>query len=264
MGNDLIAKTIVNGMELYFRSFAISNSIVHQDGDIEWIIPKATQSGPAIIYRATLKEENVEEIIEKIIVGINDGTVPAWWVINPQSTPNNLKEILISKGFISMGEDEPGMALFTQNTHVTPEMPQGVEVDKVNSVEKFQLWVDTVNTALHGWDLLTPEKYYNWVSSNNMAFYLAYLEGTPVATSATIQNGKSGSVEFVSTLEEYRNRGIGTAISLAAINGLKNTGADIITLRACHDAINLYKKLGFHPYYFQTIMKYEGGMYNTI
>lgn len=72
------------------------------------------------------------------------------------------------------------------------------------------------------------------------------------------KNGSAGSVEFVSTLPEYRNKGIGTAISATAIQGLQNTGVEIITLRACHDAINLYKSLGFETYYYQTIMSYEG------
>lgn len=258
MENEWIVNSILNGMEMYFRSFAVSKNIIHKCGDIEWIIPKPSHSGPAITFKVSLKKENVEQVFEELIPEINNGTVPSFWVIHPQSIPVNLQEIMLSKGFILLGDDEPGMALFTKDIGSFPEVSEGVEIKKVNSIQEFQMWVDTVNTALHGWDLLNTREHFNWVISDHMAFYLAFSEGKPVATSATIQNGSAGSVEFVSTLAEYRNKGIGTAISAAAIQGLQNTGVDIITLRACQGAINLYKRIGFKTYYYQTIMSYEG------
>ncbi|MFD2876640.1 GNAT family N-acetyltransferase [Paenibacillus rhizoplanae] len=45
-------------------------------------------------------------------------------------------------------------------------------------------------------------------------FYLAYLDGVPIATSAAIQTGNQASIEFVSTLQQYRNQGAASALCL--------------------------------------------------
>lgn len=187
MEHESIVNSILTGMEMYFRSFAVSKNIIHKYGDIEWIIPKPSHSGPAITFKVSLMKENVEQAFEKIIPEINNGTVPSCWVIHPQSTPVNLQEIMLSKGFVLLGEDEPGMALFTKDISSFPEILQGVEIKKVNLIQDFQMWIDTVNTALHGWDLLNIKEHFNWVISDHMAFYLALSKGKPVATSATIQ-----------------------------------------------------------------------------
>jgi len=255
--NKFIVSSIVEGMENYFRSFSLNHDIICHKGNVEWIIPKTSCSGPAIIYKASLHNENIEDIINKIIEGIEEGVVPAWWVINPESTPNNLKEILLAKGFVCLGDDEPGMALSLDNVLNYPDCPSNIKVSKVQSLEEFKDWVHVVNKALHGWDLLTTNKYYSWITTNNLDLYLAHYEGVPVATSATIHNGTNGSIEFVSTLSEYRKRGIGTAVSVAAICGLREKGLSLVTLRSCSEAIHMYRKLGFKPYYNQIIMKYE-------
>lgn len=255
--NRFIIRSIVEGMEIYFRSFSLNCDINCHEGDVEWIIPKPSCSGPSIIYRASLHKENIEVSIETIIKGIEEGIIPEWWVINPESTPDNLKETLLTKGFVCLGDDEPGMALCLDDTPKFPECPQYIKVSRVQSSEEFKDWVHTVNKALHGWELLSTEKYYSWLDADNIVFYLAYFEGKPVATSATIQNGNKGSIEFVSTLSEYRKRGIGTAVSVTALCGLRDKGVGLVTLRSCNEAISMYEKLGFQTYYNQIIMKYE-------
>lgn len=255
--SQFIIKSIVEGMEICFRYFSQNHEIICHKGDVEWIIPKTSCSGPSIIYKASLQKQNVEDTIDKIIIGIEEGSIPAWWVINPESTPDNLKETLLMKGFVCLGDDEPGMALCFDNELKYLECPNNIQVSKVQWLEEFTVWVNTVNKALHGWDLLSTDKYSSWLGESNLVFYLAYFEGKPVATSATIKSRNIGSIEFVSTLPEYRNRGIGTAVSVAAICGLRNEGVNLVTLRSCNEAINMYKKLGFQSYYNQTIMKYE-------
>ncbi len=249
-----IVSSIVEGMEIYFRSFSLNHEIICHKGDVEWIIPKTSCSGPAIIYKASLHNEDIEDTLDKIIKGIEEGVVPAWWVINPESTPDSLKEILLAKGFVCLGDDEPGMALSLDNVLNNPD--SNIKVIKVQLLEEFKDWVHIVNKALHGWDLLNTDKYYSWLTANSLDFYLAYFEGVPVATSATIQNGSNGSIEFVSTLSEYRKRGIGTAVSVAAICGLREKGVRLVTLRSCSEAIHMYRKLGFKTYYNQIIMEY--------
>ena len=63
-----------------------------------------------------------------------------------------------------------------------------------------------VNTALHGWDMIDADHYFTWVESSNTNVYLAEINGIAVSTCAIIQNNNAASLEFVSTLKEYRRR----------------------------------------------------------
>lgn len=110
---------------------------------------------------------------------------------------------------------------------------------------------------MHGWNMIDAEHYFTWVRSKNIKVYLAELEGAAVAACATIQNGNTGSLEFVSTLELYRRRKAVALLSSCAIAELINNGAETITLSACGDAVHLYKQLGFKGYFHNAILKYQ-------
>ena len=96
-----------------------------------------------------------------------------------------------------------------------------------------------------------------WVKSEHIKIYLAEIDGVAVSTCATIQNGNTGSLEFVSTLEQYRRKKAAAFLSSCAIDDLLNNGAETVTLGACGDAVHLYKGLGFKKYFNNTILKYE-------
>ena len=90
-----------------------------------------------------------------------------------------------------------------------------------------------------------------------MRFYLAEIDGKAVSTAATIQTGDTASLEFVSTLEEYRRRKAAIILSSKALANLFANGAACVTLSGSSEAVPLYEKLGFHPCFCNTIMLYE-------
>lgn len=241
---------IVDGMRLYFYTLARADNMIYHEGNIEYIIPKPPGVGPALIFHASLSEENVYYQVEKVITGIKAGVIPSLWTVTMASKPDNLKDVLISKGFVQSKTDElePGMALFIQDAPVWPDIPNDIIIKRVKTITEFQLWVDVVNEALHGWKMLDAKQYYHLVTLENLGFYLAYMHGQPVATSSTIQNGNISSIEFVSTLAAFRNKGIGTAVSVAALRDLRDKGVHTVTLRAAINAISLYRRLGFNSY----------------
>lgn len=85
-----------------------------------------------------------------MIPDIKKGIVPSLWFITPESTPENLKEILKSKGFneIEINEPEPGMAISLQEKHVWTDSSKDVVVNRVKTIKKLQEWMDIVNEIL--------------------------------------------------------------------------------------------------------------------
>jgi ribosomal protein S18 acetylase RimI-like enzyme len=252
MDNHDYVESIIRGMERYFRLFALADNIRHNAGDIEWVVPLPGTPGPSIVFRVSLDEQTARERINERICGLREGTIPSFWVITPNSTPKDIVDILVSKGFTDESDREHpelGMAL---DIRMIPELSisnRNIAVTKVASLAEFQTWMNIVNEALHGWNMLALEHYASWLSQNEFSFYLASFNGTPVATASTLQDGIHASVEFVSTLKEYRNRGVATFLCLRILNELMQNNVKIVTLRASHEAIPLYRKLGFKPYF---------------
>ena len=132
-----------------------------------------------------------------------------------------------------------------------------IECRRVRSKEDFQAWVDTVNAALHGWEMIDGEHYYIWVRDGHLQIYLGLIEGVPVSTAATIQTGTEASLEFVSTLPEYRRQGAAASLCSAALEALFANGAAAVTLNACGGSAALYEKLGFHRCFHNIVMQYD-------
>jgi ribosomal protein S18 acetylase RimI-like enzyme len=254
-------KEIVMGMELYFRAFSMADNMRYSTGDIEWIAPLPHATGPSLVFKIDLDEKTALHRLDELVPEIWAGQLPALWLISPTSTPRNLLDLLLSKGFQNLTnlqhpEPEPGMALDLSRICPSIQENSDVNVKKVNTLTEFAIWVDVVNEALHGWPMLTSEHYSPWIACREMSLFLAYLNKTPVATVATIQNQDTASIEFVSTLKVYRNLGVATTICLKAMRELIEKGVKTVTLRSSYEAIRLYKKLGFLPYYEQILLSY--------
>lgn len=255
------AKIIISNYYSYYRAFALSGVVDFRGGLVNLIIPKPNENGPSLAFNIKLNEENAGREIQSLIKGIREKTVPQNWFVTPDSTPRNIISVLEENGFSGFSENasesEPAMLLYKKDFLPYRSENGSVVCRKVCSKEDFKAWVDVVNTALHGWDMIDPENYFIWVGEKRFNFYLGEINGVPVSTAATIQNGDTGSLEFVSTLSEFRHRGAAATVSTRAIEELFNNGVETVTLSGGEEAVPLYKKLGFHSVFDNIIMRYS-------
>lgn len=258
--NNLI-ETIVKGSEIYFRAFALASNMYLHEGDIEWIIPNQGEKGPAIVYKVQLSD-TAEEVISALVPDLQAGKVPDYWVLTPLSGPDVLADILVRKGFKDITDnDEPqyGMALDMNELCNPSKLNNKVEIRKVKTLSDFAAWVNIANTALHRCEILSAEHFAIWLEQKEMDIYLGIIDGVPVSTAATISSGKTASLEFVSTLEEYRNQGIAFTVCFRALQALQARGTEYVTLRCEFDVYKLYEKMGFKPYYKQRLFIFPRG-----
>jgi ribosomal protein S18 acetylase RimI-like enzyme len=245
-------RCITQGMEYYFRTFALADTVCLHETDISWISPKPNFTGPSIVFRVSLDEKTIENRLVALAADLATGVIPSLWVVTPLSTPANVLDHLKSIGFegeTNFNKPEPGMALDIDEFPLEPGINSDIEIKKVETLVEFSLWVDVVNEALHGWKLLSTEHYSSWLHYPPLVFYLGCRAGKPIATLATIQDGELASVEFVSTLKEYRRQGAATALCTEAIKDLRSQGVKTVTLRSSTQAISMYAKIGFKPYF---------------
>jgi len=72
--------------------------------------------------------------------------------------------------------------------------------------------------------------------------------GTIQATSAATASGTAGMVFGVGTMHEWRGRGLGTAMTAAAVHGAAELGATTLLLDATEMGASIYRRLGFVAY----------------
>lgn len=251
MKNQKIVEQIIHGMDSYMEVLASpSHMEKYDDGMCAWIKPiQEGEEGPAAVYRVNFGDKTDDQI-RQIIQSYRAVGVPDYWDVTPLSTPEHIKDLLISLGVMrENSEGVVGMALLPEEYVPDAKGITGISARKVNGREDFKIWTDIVNEALHGCRLLDPALYYPICESGDMICFLGYSDETPVATSATMKHDGNGTLEFIATLPAFRKRGIGAAVCRAAIEQLIGDGVSVITLRAREMGVSLYKFLGFKEYF---------------
>jgi GNAT superfamily N-acetyltransferase len=258
MDREYATQCIYKGAYTYLRAFAQATCMeLHRENGIEWICPRPGASGPSLVYGANFGEGDAGRAIDELIPGIRAGRVPSLWFHSPDWKPGNIIDILLSKGFRDQSnpeEPEPAMALNMENAPEWPAPKPDCQVKRVRSQSELEVWCDIVNDVLFHWPLLPAEHYAPWLADDAIALYVAYRDGIPVSTTATIRDGDAASLEFVATLESHRRRGAATAACVEALRRLQESCVQVVTLRARHDGVHMYEKLGFKTYYTTTML----------
>jgi GNAT superfamily N-acetyltransferase len=89
----------------------------------------------------------------------------------------------------------------------------------------------------------------------NVGLFLALLDGVPVGTSVGVATGKVVGVFGVAVLEAARRRGIGAAVTDAAIAFGAGRGCDLAYLQATPMGAPVYARMGF-----ESVGTYRGYM----
>jgi len=154
-----------------------------------------------------------------------------------------------------------------QDVYAMPEMvlrapteerplPPGAELRRLTSAEQAgEYWrVATASYASLGFP---PEIFAGYsdhapLLRENVAAFLAHLDGEPVAIAMTIVSGGVAGVYWVGTLEAARGKGLGRAVTEAAANAGFALGAELASLQASPMGRPIYEAIGY-----ETIFEYR-------
>jgi ribosomal protein S18 acetylase RimI-like enzyme len=89
------------------------------------------------------------------------------------------------------------------------------------------------------------EQFLKGLSSSTRLFVAVDEDGVPRATSGCEVFGEFARIFFVNTEPSWRGRGIGGAMTLAALRAAARAGARLATLEATDAGASLYRRLGF-------------------
>lgn len=199
-----------------------------------------------------ISSENAMKKIKENITFFEKRQVPFLWVLGPSSTPKKMGELLIKNGFII--DKLQGMAYNLKILDTERELLNKVEIIKIESMNALKVWNDIILTGFDFPKEVRTDFFFEAFSfillkdRASASAFLAYYDGNPVASSLVLYKAGVAGIHLVTTLEEARGKGIGTAITLAPLNEAKKLGYETAILHSTEMGLNMYKRMGFKEY----------------
>lgn len=199
-----------------------------------------------------ISSENAMKKIKENITFFEKRQVPFLWVLGPSSTPKKMGELLIKNGFII--DKLQGMAYNLKILDTERELLNKVEIIKIESMNALKVWNDIILTGFDFPKEVRSDFFFEAFSfillkdRASASAFLAYYDGNPVASSLVLYKAGVAGIHLVTTLEEARGKGIGTAITLAPLNEAKKLGYETAILHSTEMGLNMYKRMGFKEY----------------
>ncbi len=248
---ELFPRSVVSAIEDNIYTFFTeigknAKTNLHVDNRIKWILVRPSV-WPNYLFDARIDSSSIVQPIRTIINHIKRGDAPSQWFIGPRSNSIALVNALTEIGFYKLGQ-WPGMALKLQKMNTDFRKPDNLTVEIVRTEKRLSQWGEIVSRAMFGNGFLSIDLFRNFLTNNNVYFYLAFLDKTAVATSLLFVSSGIGGLYLISTLSKYRNQGIGKAITLAPLLEARKMGYRIGGLFATQLGEVIYRKIGFEQY----------------
>lgn len=246
---------LVRALEANLAAFVLQHSgspgvLAHNGDKLAWVVTGIAEPFYNAVVRTRLAEAEADAAIARVLALFRRRRVPALWWVLPSSEPWDLGARLDAQGMMYRGEG-PGMAAeLAALPDDAPKLP-GFTVERVHDVVSLMEWMRT-NEAAYGATAERVDLTYVQLEST-LGFgperpyqrYLGRLNGLPVATSALFLGAGVAGLYGVGSLPEGRGRGVGTALSLAALREARTLGYHVAVLESSPLGYSMYRRLGF-------------------
>lgn len=248
----IIAAIEENEVAYWLYRARVAGWQVHEDADITWYQSGGSSASVNGVLRTRLSEERAEERIAETVAHFAAQGLPFTWWSSPSRTPADLGRRLCTAGLMFQGDDAAMAADLTQLAERIPA-PEGVTIERVRSDDEVYRW----RLAFRAANSLPPNpeaaqlRQYapaSYREDEPFRLYTAYLYGEPVATSQLQLGAGVAGIYCVATAPHARRRGIGAAVTLAAMRDARALGYQFAVLGATEMGAPVYRRIGFEQY----------------
>lgn len=229
-----------------FRSFAgFPNAEIIDNDEIFAVLSHVPIPFFSGVARANLAAGDVDATLDLL----RARNCPFRWWVTPSTRPEGLGVTLQARG-LRHAYDAPGMIADLTTVPLDVQPPRGITIARLTNADELTDWLDVFTIAFS-----TPEHEIGiWreayarcgVGENKpWQHFVAYDGDTPLATTSVLVVGDLAGIYFVATLPEARGRGIGSAVTRAAMRYAREVGATRAALQSSEIGFSVYRSLGF-------------------
>ena len=254
ISSSALARMIEDNLSAKSLSFAsLPGGQVHSCNPI-WFTSGLKRAGYNGVTKAEFNSEQVDELIESTLEPFRQtSTLLTWWV-GPLSQPGNLGRTLQGHGFVH-NRDMIGMAASLEQ--LPPLKHPGVEYtfEPVTNRTGLEAWlpvfIEVFGVPISDAPItLDVFEYLSFSPDSEWRHYvLRSKDGQVVATSSLHLGAGVAGLYNIATRQEYRENGLGTAITLLTYAQARDCGYQIGALQTTYpNALRLYHRMGFEVY----------------
>jgi ribosomal protein S18 acetylase RimI-like enzyme len=203
-----------------------------------------------MVARARFTPESADRRIDELVAWFRRRHKPMGWWVCKRDTPADLDARLSAKGF-TLDDTAPGMVANLSRVEAEPP-PAGVEITRVRDAEAFHVANMTMAEGFGAppelGDVFQAMAVLGFDDDAPSRTYLATLDGVPAATSLGLLVEGVLGIFNVATVEHVRRRGIGRAVTLAALVDGAARGARTAILQSSDAGHGVYESLGFRDF----------------
>jgi GNAT superfamily N-acetyltransferase len=219
------------------------------------VIVVATGLPIRLLNQAVVREGADPRAIESAVASLRGAGVP-FVVCLRAGTDDSFVDVVrgLGLGPISDAAWLPGMAMHPLPDPGRVVAPRGIEI---REVEGGRGVADHVAAIAAGFGM-DPEIARAFVTEvavarPDIALYVGYDGELPVAAGLGMRVGRTVGVFNIATVEAWRGRGIGAAITMRVVDDGAAAGCDTAILQASPMGLPVYERLGF-----VTVVEYDG------
>jgi ribosomal protein S18 acetylase RimI-like enzyme len=197
----------------------------------------------------TVTADPSEAEIDALLAELDGVPEVSCW-LPPGGGQQALESRFASRGF--RGGDGPGVpAMWTETADLAASpLPPGVTIERVVTPEASDLMTRVAVDGFGAPRLYEPPMadLFRPIATRPVSpvrLFLARLDGRAVATALGAVSGETVGIYNVATLPEARGRGIGGAVTLAAILDARDRGVRLAVLESSGMGLPVYQRLGF-------------------
>jgi GNAT superfamily N-acetyltransferase len=225
-----------------------SGRTVHLDPDVSWV-NVAPAAWPSLVFGARFEPQQTEQRVRDLIRLMEKGQAPRHWFIGPTTRPPDLGASLERLGFVKASESS-AMAVDLLRMNDSFRWPPGLTITRVDNHRELRQWTRVLVHVMFQGGHSEAEEFYHLVegfgpASDDAGFYLGLYEGQPVATTMCFLADGIAGIYHVTTLPEFRNRGIGKRVVLAPLLDARDRGYRAGSLFASELGSVIYRQIGF-------------------
>lgn len=203
------------------------------------------------VFAARFGREDAGQRIDEVVAWYRARDVPLLWWVSPADRPADLAELLVAHGFVEESETAPGMVADLTALPAEPP-PVGIDIELVRDAralaEACEVLVAGFGLPAVAGEALARLGALGFGADVPLHTFIARMGGKAVGTSLGVVAGRSIAVFNVATLSEARGRGVGRAVTLAAMRDGAEHGAEIALLQSSAMGHPVYERLGFRDF----------------
>jgi GNAT superfamily N-acetyltransferase len=200
------------------------------------------------VQMAMLRDDDADARIGEVVETFRSRGISATWWVGPTSRPVDLAVRLERAGF-HLEEELPWMTVPLDGAVTAPEVP-GLHIERVADAAAQRDFVGVMQAGfgfpstvrrelIQSGDAAGYGRDAGWVR------FIGTVRGRPVASSGLMHFADIAGVYNVTTIPRYRRRGIGAAMTIAAMEHGRSLGYRRAALGTSPMARRMYEGLGF-------------------